>query len=286
MTAVLPTHTPAVQARPRYGDWRVVAVFIVIGLSFAAAIIFPNYVPYSLMWAIVIATAAFASPIGTASVAVLGLVLSIVGGFIADTAQTPVFWIRMVAFSAIGVVGVLLAIQRSRREALLIDRATTDSLTGLANRRLLIERLEAQMEMRNRESGSAVLYADLDSFKAVNDTYGHAAGDEVLVRASERLRSCTRAADTVARFGGDEFVIACPSVTGPEELTALCERIIHAFALGFHAGQIEVPIGITLGVAYAPLDSTAGPTALIDAADLALTECKAGSPGTFKIIQT
>jgi GGDEF domain-containing protein len=103
-------------------------------------------------------------------------------------------------------VGVALAAHA--REAQLVYRAHHDDLTGLPNRALLQERLQLEMA-RARRNGEqlAVLFLDQDRFKAVNDTLGHQAGDQVLRVATERLRSCLRDCDTVARFGGDEFVV-------------------------------------------------------------------------------
>ena len=252
--------------------------------AFVGAVAFPETIPYALIWAAVIAAAAFVSPGISVLLGLYGLALSIAGGYISDNANTQIFWVRMAAYALIGVIATLLSIQRFRREAALLDRATTDELTGLATRRLLVERLEAQMEVRDREGVPAVVYADLDFFKQVNDSHGHAAGDEVLRRASERLLACTRTADTLARFGGDEFVIACPTVDGLDGAQAVCDRIIEAFGPPFHVGSVEVTVGITLGAAVGSHDSTQGPAALIDAADDALIACKQANRGTYKIV--
>ena len=252
--------------------------------AFVGAVAFPETIPYALIWAAVIAAAAFVSPGISVLLGLYGLALSIAGGYISDNANTQIFWVRMAAYALIGVIATLLSIQRFRREAALLDRATTDELTGLATRRLLVERLEAQMEVRDREGVPAVVYADLDFFKQVNDSHGHAAGDEVLRRASERLLACTRTADTLARFGGDEFVIACPTVDGLDGAQAVCDRIIEAFGPPFHVGSVEVTVGITLGAAVGSHDSTQGPAALIDAADEALIACKQANRGTYKIV--
>ncbi len=265
-------------------DWRCVAVFITMTVAFACAIAFPDTIPQALIWVGVIASAAFVSPGISVVLSIYGLALSIAGGFVAGNANTQIFWVRMGAYALIGLLTVLLSIQRFRREEALLDRATTDELTGLATRRLLVERLEAQMEVRDREGVPAVFYADLDFFKQVNDSHGHAAGDEVLRRASERLLACTRTADTLARFGGDEFVIACPTVDGLDGATAICERIIEAFRPPFHVGSVEVTVGITLGAALGSTAAIQGPAVLIDAADDALIACKQASRGTYKIV--
>lgn len=252
--------------------------------AFVGAVALPETIPYALIWAAVIAAAAFVSPGISLCLAVYGLALSIAGGYISNNATTQIFWVRMGAYALIGLIAVLLSVQRSRREAALLERATTDELTGLATRRLLVERLEAQMEVRDRDGATAVFYTDLDFFKQVNDSFGHAAGDEVLRRASERLLACTRTADTLARFGGDEFVIACPTVDGVDGATAVCERILDAFGPPFHVGSVEVMVGITVGAAVANPGADKGPAALIDAADEALIACKQASRGTYQIV--
>ncbi len=282
------THEPSdrvggIRARSAGLDWRIAAVALFMAAAFAGAIVFPELIPYALIWAAVIAAAAFVRPRAAAGFAVYGLALSVIGGVVSDNADSKVFWVRMVAYVVIGIIAVLLSRQRTRREEVLLDRATTDELTGLATRRLLVERLEAQMEVRDRDSASAVLYADLDSFKEVNDSLGHAAGDDVLRHASERLLACTRTPDTVARFGGDEFVIACPSIEGIDGVTAMCERILAAFESPIRVRNTTVSVGITIGAAIALPGVDVGPAALIDSADRALLACKQDSPGSFRI---
>jgi diguanylate cyclase (GGDEF)-like protein len=93
------------------------------------------------------------------------------------------------------------------------------------------------------------LFGDLDGFKLVNDTLGHDAGDEVLVRVAERLRSAVRAEDIVARWGGDEFVVLCPSVTNVAHATAVADRIRVALEQPFQLGQGPAHIGISIGIA-------------------------------------
>lgn len=265
-------------------DWRVIGVLLAMTAGFVALILRPDLIPFSVMWAAVVVASAFANSWTSAALGFYGLALSVAGGFIVGAADTTIFWVRMGAFVVVAVIGVLLSAQRVKREAILTEQATTDELTGLASRRLLIERFEAQSQLRQSEQASAVLFADLDGFKAVNDSLGHAAGDEVLRRASERLLACTRAADTLARFGGDEFVMACPSVDGGEGLDALCSRIIDAFSPPFHVSGRDVVVGISIGAALAAPGAKSDPTMLIAAADRALIECKQGAPGTYRVV--
>jgi len=120
--------------------------------------------------------------------------------------------------------------------------AVHDPLTGLANRTLLFDRLEHALRRRTRTGGPVgVLFGDLDGFKTVNDTYGHAAGDEVLRAVARRLNLAARATDTVARFAGDEFVVVCPDLAETADLEAVASRLAAAVARpvsGLDAGLV------------------------------------------------
>ena len=118
--------------------------------------------------------------------------------------------------------------ERRENEARLAYRALHDPLTGLPNRMLLTDRLEQAVRAVAREKGGvAVLYLDLDDFKEVNDTYGHAEGDRVLIEVARRLRGAVRPADTVARLGGDEFAVVAEGLPAPDALS-LAERVREA----------------------------------------------------------
>ncbi len=126
-----------------------------------------------------------------------------------------------------------------------------DPLTGLPNRHLLRDRLE-QGAMRASRDGTrvALVMLDLDQFKAVNDELGHEAGDRLLCEVAERLQSCTRGADTVCRYGGDEFIVMLPGVTGNQEVERVTQKIRACIAgQPFDLEGRNVRIGVSVGVA-------------------------------------
>jgi diguanylate cyclase len=132
------------------------------------------------------------------------------------------------------------------REQQLRRQAFSDSLTGLANRALFRDRLEHVLELHSRDCRpAAVVFLDLDDFKAVNDSYGHAAGDELLVRVAERITGATRAGDTVARLGGDEFAVLLEDAADPLETAARIRdalRPVFVFAGAEHV--VEASVGV------------------------------------------
>ena len=144
------------------------------------------------------------------------------------------------------------AIERKQAELELAHQATHDALTGLANRTVFLERLEVTLaRIERRELSCAVLFLDLDRFKAVNDSLGHDVGDLLLVEAAERLRLLVRPSDTVARFGGDEFVVLCDDVEDVSDAIVVAERIGVALAAPFHIARRELHIGASIGIAMA-----------------------------------
>lgn len=137
---------------------------------------------------------------------------------------------------------------RRKAEGELAHQATHDSLTGVPNRALMEDRLEQARGrlQRGTTSSITVLFVDLDEFKEINDTYGHRAGDEVLVEVARRLRGVLREVDTVARFGGDEFVAICESLPAGED-AALEQRIEDALSLPVAFGDLTIDIGASIG---------------------------------------
>ncbi|MGZ9007736.1 MAG: diguanylate cyclase domain-containing protein [Telluria sp.] len=177
----------------------------------------------------------------------------------------------------------MLSKKREAAEASLALLAQTDALTGLHNRRMFEETLEAAIKRAARTAVPLGLaYLDIDHFKQINDTLGHAAGDELLIEFANRLRELVRSTDTVARLGGDEFVILFEHVTPDAESKNLGERIVAAMETVFHIGSRDVKITTSVGIAIAnPAALKAG--ALVEAADGALYDAKSAGRNCYKI---
>ncbi|AWH52738.1 hypothetical protein C1924_05900 [Stenotrophomonas sp. ESTM1D_MKCIP4_1] len=150
----------------------------------------------------------------------------------------------------------LLAESLEKANDKLLQAALHDPLTQLPNRMLLQDRIEQHIEKaRRRNHGLAVMFCDLDGFKAVNDAYGHQLGDRLLVRMSERVSSLLRPQDTFARLGGDEFVIVL-AIDEPDDAVVVAERIIAAVAEPFLIDAAELQVSASLGIALYPDDAT------------------------------
>jgi diguanylate cyclase (GGDEF)-like protein/PAS domain S-box-containing protein len=142
--------------------------------------------------------------------------------------------------------------ERKRMEEELERQAFRDDLTGLANRVLFRDRLQHALERRSRtRSDVAVLLLDLDGFKRVNDSLGHAAGDELLRIIGQRIATCVRVGETVARLGGDEFAIVIESMQSLEEPAQLAERLLRAVAMPAQIASREVVVNVSIGIAVA-----------------------------------
>jgi len=174
------------------------------------------------------------------------------------------------------VVGMVSSIsQLLERHYALEAAANNDVLTGLPNRRLLGDRLAQAMERSKRNNTMlALCLLDLDGFKAVNDTRGHAAGDQVLRVVTQRMLLTLRGADTVARLGGDEFVLLFGELGSTLELSLLLERLLGDIATPIELDRGPVQIGASIGVALYPSDAI-HPDDLLKFADLAMYAAKA-----------
>ena len=170
--------------------------------------------------------------------------------------------------------------ERKRLEA----QAIHDPLTGLPNRALLMDRLEHALGRLARTRGSvAVLFIDLDRFKAINDTRGHETGDAVLAAAAHRLDETVRAGDTVGRLGGDEFVVIAEDLPGDSRAEVLADRVVDAFTLPLAAGEEEVLVGASVGVVVAGPDERPTPERLLREADTAMYRAKEAGRGRSEL---
>jgi len=177
---------------------------------------------------------------------------------------------------------IAVAVAATKREAELFRRAHFDSLTGLPNRDLLHDRLhQAVAQAQREERGLAVLFIDLDSFKAVNDTHGHPSGDELLRETALRLAKALRPADTVARLGGDEYAIVLPNVHGPLEAEAVAAKALAALRRPFLIGNHQSFVSASIGIAMFPDDGTTA-TELLRKADMAMYNAKDAGKGCYR----
>ena len=165
--------------------------------------------------------------------------------------------------------------ERKRAEADMERLATRDNLTGLANRNLLRDRVQRALES-NRRTGaqSAVLFIDLDQFKTINDSLGHDVGDQLLVQVAQRLAASVRAEDTVARQGGDEFIVFLPRIADAVDAGVLARKLVRHLAEPFRIGERELYVGSSIGIAVYPDDGTDVDT-LLKNSDTAMYQVKA-----------
>ena len=167
-----------------------------------------------------------------------------------------------------------------------LDRlAHYDSLTGLPNRSLLMDRLEQSAERANRQGRCVgLLYLDLDHFKQVNDTLGHAAGDALLKETAQRMKSCVRSVDTVARLGGDEFVVLVPDIASRDDLDAVAHKIIEALTPPCEIEGRAVVTLASIGISVYP-DDGRDVHELIRHADAAMYQVKQAGRGFYRFFE-
>ena len=171
--------------------------------------------------------------------------------------------------------------ERKQMEQDLAHQALHDALTGLPNRVLLHDRLiQGLAGSRRRRAQLGVMFLDVDHFKMVNDSLGHNVGDDLLKWAADLIAATIRAGDTVARFGGDEFVIVCDDVDAPE-LEEIAERVLHALAQPCTIGDQELTISASLGIALA--DDAATPDSLLRDSDVAMYRAKERGRGRIEL---
>jgi diguanylate cyclase (GGDEF)-like protein len=259
--------------RDWHAAWGVVLPYLLIPVLVWAAL--RSGIAATAMTSFVVAQAAnLATALGWGPFALAG-----------DGTGHAVTFLQIYLAIAVGTALILAAIvddlvSRRELEHLLTHRATHDPLTGLPNRARVYELLEEELR-RARETGTtvAVLFCDLDDFKAVNDTLGHDWGDHVLLAAADRLRRATRPHDVVGRVGGDEFVVVCPDLGDPADVVALTQRLEVAVSEPVvHDGRIvwvETSIGVATSDGSSSLDE------VVRTADLDMYRVKrrrAGAP--------
>ncbi|HEY7736015.1 MAG TPA: diguanylate cyclase [Candidatus Limnocylindrales bacterium] len=168
---------------------------------------------------------------------------------------------------------------RKRLESKLIHDALHDPLTGLANRVLLRDHIERNLARRGRNPGTtALLFVDLDDFKRINDSFGHAAGDQILAQVADRLVGAVRAVDVVARQGGDEFAVLLADVPGEDAAIGSAERILRELRRPIQLGARTIILGGSIGIAIASDPGTEADDLLVQA-DAAMYAAKASGKG-------
>jgi diguanylate cyclase (GGDEF)-like protein len=173
-----------------------------------------------------------------------------------------------------------LALMDAKTVDSMLHQALHDSLTGLPNRRLFVDRLQHAFQLRGQRNSVAVLFLDVDRFKAVNDTMGHDAGDRLLIEIADRLRGCIRPADTIARLGGDEFAVLMEDLAAESDAGRLAERMNAALREPLQLDGREVFVSASTGIAFA----RGGGDPLRDA-DTAMYRAKAAGGGAYEFFE-
>lgn len=215
---------------------------------------------------------------------------------------TPHNVLASVALGLVVVRLILSPVENSRLLASIGHAAITDSLTGLANRRLLVDRIEQALMRQHRHGGAvAVLMVDIDDFKAINDAHGHENGDRVLVGVGERLDVAVRGEDTIARvelggssppqrntvgrLGGDEFVVVLEGLGDPAEAALVAERIRSGLHSDVVVGAHQLVLGASIGIAVARSAGSVGATELLRDSDTAMHAAKRAGNGGYQLFE-
>jgi diguanylate cyclase (GGDEF)-like protein/PAS domain S-box-containing protein len=176
--------------------------------------------------------------------------------------------------------------ERKAFEEQLTHQAFHDPVTGLANRALFAERVRHAIARSRREQrGIALVFLDLDDFKTINDSLGHAAGDEVLAEVARRLAASIRASDTAARFGGDEFALLLEDIEGVQEAADTAERALDALAMPLLVAHKELSLRCSIGISVTSEDGPGGAEELIRDADAAMYRAKRDGKGSYRLFE-
>ena len=198
---------------------------------------------------------------------------------LSGVAATMIF----LAVLAVALRWILRDLAASQERAQLL--AGRDPLSSLPNRLLFTERLDMEIGRLGRQEGSiAVMFLDLDRFKDVNDTYGHPAGDELIKQVAQRLSDLLRGADTLARFGGDEFAIIQTGLRSSAHAEALARRILDEVSRPFEIAGAQISVGVSIGVALAPQNGQSHDV-LMRLADTALYQAKSEGRNRFSFFE-
>ncbi len=174
---------------------------------------------------------------------------------------------------------------RKRSEQQAWYQANYDALTGLPNRVLFLDRLQMALDSQQRKGGSVgLLFIDLDHFKQINDTYGHAVGDDVLSNFAQRLKRCVRRQDTAARYAGDEFTVVLPDLQSTDEARQISERIIDAVSTPVEVEEHQLEISASIGICIYPT-SAATLDSLISQADTAMYQAKMAGRNRYALAE-
>ncbi len=193
-----------------------------------------------------------------------------------------IWLLGMAGIGWIGRHGRLRLEERKTFEQQIWHQANFDPLTRLANRNLFQDRLQLAIAQAAREGSQlALMFIDLDRFKDVNDTQGHHIGDELLIHAADRLRACVRASDTVARMGGDEFVVVIEGVERVEDVAAVGRKILKELSIPFQLGRNVIHLSASIGITIYPEDGNSSLT-LLKNADTAMYQAKEDGRNTYR----
>jgi len=187
------------------------------------------------------------------------------------------------AGKVIGIASLCEDVTAQKQSEMMIwEQANHDSLTGLANRKMANDHLKQEIKIADRSNKSiAFLFIDLDEFKDINDTLGHDVGDKLLIEAGKRLRSYTRQVDTIARYGGDEFVVIMGGLDSPSQVDLIVSDLLKKMAEPFTLGQETIYISSSIGITLYPQDAS-NPTEILKNADQAMYAAKNNGRNNFQ----